>query len=134
MLAKRKSSLNHTIMPKYCFPLSTFASSVAKHNDVALLVYTSFLMIVYEIWNPTWHNEYSSKLYIITPKCFYIILIFLNRSIRIKSSIISRFHHISLLIIQNHSGSAMVLETDQRETTMQRCGWRVLQSYVPAWI
>ena len=50
-------------MPKYCFPLSTFASSVAKHNDVALLVYTSFLMIVYEIWNPTWHNEYSSKLY-----------------------------------------------------------------------
>ena len=48
-------------MPKYCFPLSTFASSVAKHNDVALLVYTSFLMIVYEIWNHTWHNEHSCK-------------------------------------------------------------------------
>ena len=32
-----------------------------------------------------------------TTKCFYIILIFLNRSIRTKPSIISRFHPISLL-------------------------------------
>ena len=52
----------------------------------------------------------------------YIMSIFLNRSIRTKPSITLRFYHISVLIAQNHSGSAMVLETDQRETTMQRCG------------
>ena len=113
-------------MPKYCFPLSTFLLSVTKLDSDAMY-------------------RLSYKWVVVIIPSFKILLFYLivqiyrinstNTCIRPSIFFIVRLYHISVphcFISKNHSGSGMVLETDQREISTQHCGWRVLQSYVPA--